>query len=99
MFPTLQMMKVNREEIGHYFLIVLNLCENRFEVLDSTRTFQDETLKTCYITIVAGIKSLWATHYPKTNKPIEGFDLVDIGMTKPSNNHDCGFHMLMHADV
>ncbi|OEL17894.1 hypothetical protein BAE44_0021089 [Dichanthelium oligosanthes] len=99
MFPTVQMMKVNGEEIGHYFLIVLNMHDNRFEVLDSMRTLQDERLKTCCTTIIARIKILWATHYPETNKPIEDFELIDVGVPNQSNNHDCGFHMLMHTDV
>ena len=55
-FPVLQRMDRNEQEIGHYFLIVLNLRNNRFEVLDSMRSMEDKSLESCCITITIGIK-------------------------------------------
>ncbi|CAN6281787.1 unnamed protein product, partial [Urochloa humidicola] len=86
------------EKVGHYFLLVLNLRNKRFEVLDSMRTLSDPILKSCCNTIIAGIKKLWKIHYADSRFDIESYEMVNIGVPLQMNNHDCGFHMLMHAE-
>ena len=86
MFPALQMIqKKDLDMVGHFFLIVLNLCSKMFEVLDSMRTLQDELLRDCCNTVIAGIKTLWKTNYPETTKHIDNYELVDIGVPAQSN--------------
>ncbi|CAD6220545.1 unnamed protein product [Miscanthus lutarioriparius] len=85
-------------KVGHYFLLVLNLRNQRFEVLDSMRTLEDEVVFKCCNTLIGAIKELWTKHGYEAKKPICNYELVDIGVPIQSNNHDCGFHMLMHAE-
>ncbi|CAL4980346.1 unnamed protein product [Urochloa decumbens] len=99
MFPVLQMIQnKNLGIVGHYFLLVLNIRNNRFEVLDSMRSLKDENLVECCNIIVAAIKELWRTHYPDSNVDIQNYSLVDIGVPIQTNDRDCGYHMLMHAE-
>ncbi|CAL5042965.1 unnamed protein product [Urochloa decumbens] len=99
MFPVLQMIQnKNLGTVGHYFLLVLNIRNNRFEVLDSMRSLKDENLVECCNIIVAAIKELWRTHYPDSNVDIQNYSLVDIGVPIQTNDRDCGYHMLMHAE-
>ncbi|CAL5038382.1 unnamed protein product [Urochloa decumbens] len=99
MFPVLQMIQnKNLGTVGHYFLLVLNIRNNRFEVLDSMRSLKDENLVECCNIIVAAIKELWRTHYPDSNVDVQNYSLVDIGVLIQTNDRDCGYHMLMHAE-
>ncbi|CAL4962269.1 unnamed protein product [Urochloa decumbens] len=99
MFRVLQMIQnKNLGIVGHYFLLVLNIRNNRFEVLDSMRSLKDENLVGCCNIIVAAIKELWRTHYPDSNVDVQNYSLVDIGVPIQTNDHDCGYHMLMHAE-
>ncbi|TVU04123.1 hypothetical protein EJB05_50310, partial [Eragrostis curvula] len=86
MFPVLQKWKVSEldEEVGHYFLLVLNLRDLQFEVLDSMRTLQDRKLRDCCATLMDGIKTWYIIEYIQSPQQI--------------NNIDCGFHMLMNAE-
>jgi len=97
LFPVLQRLVPSDIHSGHYFLIVLNLRNNRFEVLDSMRTLENEALAQCCNTITSGIKQLWKIYYAQTTEQIENYETVQIPVPKQTNNHDCGFHMLMHA--
>jgi len=36
-------------------------------------------------------------YYAQTTEQIENYETVQIPVPKQTNNHDCGFHMLMHA--
>ncbi|RLN38595.1 hypothetical protein C2845_PM01G01540 [Panicum miliaceum] len=83
--PVLQMLVANDENLGHYFLIVLNLRNQRFEVIDSMRSLQDEKLPACCNTIISGIKSLWRTHYPNTKTPIDNYGTTEIAVPKRRN--------------
>ncbi|CAO2177240.1 unnamed protein product [Urochloa humidicola] len=99
MFPVLQIIEgKDSEKVGHYFLLVLNLRNGRFEVLDSMRTLRDGNLKACCNKIIAAIKSLWRMHYPGSRFDTGSYELVPIAVPLQNNNHDCGFHMLMHAE-
>jgi len=70
---------------GHYFLIVLNLRNNRFEVLDSMRTLENEALAQCCNTITSGIKQLWKIYYAQTTEQIENYETVQIPVPKQTN--------------
>ncbi|RLM74991.1 hypothetical protein C2845_PM15G17040 [Panicum miliaceum] len=78
LFPVLQRMVRNGEEIGHYFLIVLNLRNSRFEILNSMRSMQDKSLESCCITIVSAIKRLWGMHYADSRKAIGDYQLLKL---------------------
>lgn len=62
-FPTLEILdKENPKETGHYWLMVLNIRDKRFEVLDSARTFKDKALVKTANKIMKGIKINWERH-------------------------------------
>jgi hypothetical protein len=61
-FPILQKLVEAYEQSGHYFLIVLNLRNKSFELLDSIRSFEDEKVAACCNGFLAAIKSLWKDH-------------------------------------
>ena len=82
LFPVLQKLVEADEHSGHYFLIVLNLRNNRFEVLDSMRTLEDKKLANCCNKIVNCIKTLWRTYYDGT---IEKYELVNIAVSQQRN--------------
>ncbi|CAL5090530.1 unnamed protein product [Urochloa decumbens] len=86
MFPVLQMIQ-NKQlgMVGHYFLLVLNIRNNRFEVLDSMRSLKDENLLQCCNIIIAGIKDLWRMHYPDSKVDIQNYSLADIGVPLQTN--------------
>jgi hypothetical protein len=84
MFPVLQAMG-SETAAGHYYLLVLNLRAKRFEVMDSMRSLEDESLRKSCDTMIEGIKTLWRKHYPNSNHDIEDYELVDIGVPKQSN--------------
>ncbi|KAG2557405.1 hypothetical protein PVAP13_8NG254702 [Panicum virgatum] len=98
LFPVLQKLVQSDEHSGHYFLIVLNLRNKRFEVLDSMRNLENGKLAECCNKITNAIKSLWKIYYPDTKNPIDKYEIVDISIPKQTINHDCGFHMLMNAE-
>lgn len=87
MFPVLQNIpsKGLDETVGHYFLLVLNLREQRFEVLDSMRSLADINLKTCCNNLITSIKELWRIHYPNSKKNIDNYELIDIQVPSQSN--------------
>ncbi|TVT99417.1 hypothetical protein EJB05_55238, partial [Eragrostis curvula] len=100
MFPVLQKWQVEGldEKVSHYFLLCLNLREERFEVLDSMRTLADENLKRCCNVLVLAIKELWTQYYPNSKKKIDNYGLIDVQVPKQSTPYDCGFHMLMNTE-
>jgi hypothetical protein len=136
MFPVLQVSKVkNLSDVGHYFLLVLNIRNARFEVLDSMRTLEDTSLRTCCDKLMEAIKKLWSEYYPDSKVQIQNYEAISIAVPQQNNkytpffsqivvyvsayrktgsvyrtkhsdmsffvvfcSHDCGFHMLMHAE-
>jgi hypothetical protein len=48
---------------GHYYLIVLNLKAERFEVMDSLRSKGNKGLVANYRAIIRSIKYMWAQNY------------------------------------
>ena len=76
LFPVLQKLVQSDEHSGHYFLIVLNLRNKRFEVLDSMRNLENGKLAECCNKITNAIKSLWKIYYPDTKNPIDKYEMV-----------------------
>ena len=73
------------EHSGHYFLIVLNLRNKRFELLDSMRSLGDAKLATCCNQFLAAVKSLWKDHYNTSKHQIDNYEIVDIAVPKQTN--------------
>lgn len=85
MFPVLQMLGDGEAQVGHYFLLVLNLRNQRFVVLDSMRSLEDAALFGCCTTLIGRIKELWIEHKYEEDKPISNYELVDICVPVQSN--------------
>jgi hypothetical protein len=60
-----------KEFTGHYYLIVLNLKAERFEVMDSLRTKKNRGLLQDSRAIIGSIKYLWASNFGESNINIE----------------------------
>jgi hypothetical protein len=72
LFPVLQDLTPDIELFnGHYYLIVLNLKVERFEVMDSLRSKGNRGLIKDYRSIIGSIKYLWAEKYSDSNINIE----------------------------
>ena len=56
---------------GHYYLIVLNLKAERFEVMDSLRSKMNPGLLKDARNIVGSIKGLWSSNYSESKINIE----------------------------
>ncbi|KAM0889706.1 hypothetical protein ACQ4PT_027521 [Festuca glaucescens] len=85
-------------KVNHYWLLVLNIKDRRFEVLDSMRTINDKKLALLVKNLQAAITSLWNEHYPKSGIKLEKFDLSDIFAPKQKTNKECGVHALVNAE-
>ncbi|KAM0908670.1 hypothetical protein ACQ4PT_015315 [Festuca glaucescens] len=85
-------------KVNHYWLLVLNIKDRRFEVLDSMRTINDKKLALLVKNLQAAITSLWNEHYPKSCIKLDKFDLSDIFAPKQKTNKDCGVHALMNVE-
>ena len=55
-----------KEFCGHYYLIVLNLKAERFEVMDSLRPEGTPSLMSDAASIIGSIKHLWAENYSES---------------------------------
>jgi hypothetical protein len=67
-----------KEFKGHYYLIVLNLKAERFEVMDSLRTKKNRGLLQDSRAIIGSIKYLWASNYGESNINIEKWQIEYI---------------------
>ena len=92
MFLVLQSLgdRKSTTQVGHYFLLVLNLRNQRFEVLDSMRTLEDEALFKCYNTLIGAIKQLWTKHSYEAKKPICNYELVGCSNLVQQVSSFCG---------
>jgi hypothetical protein len=70
---------------GHYFMIVLNLRNERFELIDSLRTLGDPKLAECCNKVLSRIKFLWNIYYGDSDYAIDDYELVDIAVPKQTN--------------
>ena len=75
MFSVLQDLTPTKEEFtGHYYLVVLNLMAQRFEVMDSMRGVGTPSLASDSATLINAIKHMWMLNYNNRSKiDISGF--------------------------
>jgi hypothetical protein len=93
MFPVLQVSKVkNLSDVGHYFLLVLNIRNARFEVLDSMRTLEDTNLRSCCDKLMESIKKLWSEHYPHSKVQIQNYEAIYITVPQQNNKYSQFFN-------
>ena len=87
LFPVLQDLTPDIKDFnGHYYLIVLNLKAERFEVMDSLRCQGNKGLMDDARPIIGAIKHLWGLNYSQSNKNIEKWRTqhIDTPMQKTS---------------
>jgi glycosylphosphatidylinositol transamidase (GPIT) subunit GPI8 len=83
LLPVLENMSEDQSvKVNHYWLLVLNIKDRRFEVLDSMRTINDKKLGLLVKNLQEAITSLWNEEYPKSRIKLEKFDLSDIFVPK-----------------
>jgi hypothetical protein len=63
---------------GHYYLLVLNLKAERFEVMDSMRKEGNRGLMEDVRAIVGSIKYLWSKNYEQSKIDISKWKTVHI---------------------
>ena len=63
---------------GHYYLIVLNLKAERFEVMDSMRSEGNQSLMTDSAAIIGSIKYMWALKYHESRVDISKYRTIFI---------------------
>ncbi|KAM0898926.1 hypothetical protein ACQ4PT_021638 [Festuca glaucescens] len=99
MFSVLQDLTPEIKKITrHYYLIVLNLTSERFEVMDSLRREGDKALMADARTIIGSIKHLWATNYSESRIDISKYKTVHITTPRQLTTYDCGYFMLKYIE-
>jgi Ulp1 family protease len=79
MFPVLQDLTPDIKLFnGHYYLIVLNLKAERFEVFDSIRAKGNRGLQKDYRAIIGSIKYMWDENYSESKIKIDKWPTVHI---------------------
>jgi hypothetical protein len=79
MFSVLQDLTPNLKVMtGHYYLIVLNLKSERFELMDSLRREGNRALLEDARTIIGSIKYMWAKNYDQSKIDISKYKTVHI---------------------
>jgi Ulp1 family protease len=79
MFPVLQDLTPDIKLFnGHYYLIVLNLKAERFEVFDSIRAKGNRGLQKDYRAIIGSIKYMWDENYSESKIKIDIWPMVHI---------------------
>jgi hypothetical protein len=85
-FPTLEKFaSLPNDSSGHYFLVVLNIKAQRFEVLDSlAENGKALMMEACHF-LVAGIKTMWARSYNDSKVQIANWPIEIIDSPKQTN--------------
>ena len=78
----------NPAETGHFWALVMNIRDKRFEVLDSARTFEDGSVMMTATKIIDGIKENWAKHYGGSSVQISNWPLMEIKCPKKNNRQE-----------
>uniref|UniRef100_A0ACD5YSR8 Uncharacterized protein n=1 Tax=Avena sativa TaxID=4498 RepID=A0ACD5YSR8_AVESA len=98
-FAVLQELGTKIEPCGHWYTLFLNFEKKRFEVLDSARNHDDESLISHATSLVDAIKKMYLVNYSKSSKQIQDYDLEYIDVPKQNNKDDCGFFMLKFLEL
>ncbi|KAM0825705.1 hypothetical protein ACQ4PT_069377 [Festuca glaucescens] len=98
-FVVLQNLGTKKHPDGHWYVVSLNLDGKRFEVLDSVRDNEDETLIKHATLVFDAIKGMYKINYSNSSKQIEDYELVYIDVPKQNNRFDCGYFMLKFLEL
>jgi hypothetical protein len=71
---------------GHYYLIVMNVKAERFEVLDSLSAKTDRVFTKDVRNIIGSIKGLWASNYSESNIDIQKWPTEYIDCPKQTTS-------------
>ena len=72
--------------VNHYWLLVINIRDGRFELLDSMRSKADKNLDMCAKKIITVLMSLWEDMYPNSPIKLDRFGYVDIEPPKQTTS-------------
>lgn len=98
-FPTLEKFQnLPKDSSGHYWLVVLNIKAERFEIIDSlARNAQALMMESCHL-LIASIKKMWAKEYRNSKVQIIDWPIEVIDSPKQENRFDCGFFTLKNLE-
>ena len=71
--------------VNHYWLLVINVRDKRFELLDSMRSKADKRLDCCAKKLIAIITLLWEDEYTDSAITLDRFGYEDIDPPKQIN--------------
>ncbi|XBH56460.1 hypothetical protein VPH35_078280 [Triticum aestivum] len=96
MFTLFQELAPNdpHDKAGHYYTICINLAKQRFDVLDSVRSRDDESLRSHAEFFMNNLKETWARHYSGSKVQIKDFPIEYVKSKKQGNTYDCGLYTL-----
>jgi hypothetical protein len=84
-FAVLQNLGTQDKPAGHWYALFLNFEKKRFEVIDSARDHDDETLVSHATSLVDSIKDMYRINYSQSSKQIQDYELVFIEGPKQDN--------------
>ena len=64
--------------VNHYWLLVVNIRDKRFELIDSMRSKENKILDANAKKIICLFKNLWDLHYPNSQIKLDNFGYEDI---------------------
>ena len=87
MFPMFQELAPDNpdDKCGHHYAIFLDLKNQRFEVLDSMRSKDDEDLTTHAEFFINNLKETWNRHYENLKVKISHFPVEYVTTEKQGN--------------
>ncbi|XBJ09616.1 hypothetical protein VPH35_014659 [Triticum aestivum] len=96
MFPMFQELAPdNRDDkCGHHYAICIDMKNQRFEVLDSICSEDDEDLTTHAEFFINNLKETWNRYYENSKVQISHFPIEYVMTSKQGNGHDCAIHTL-----
>ncbi|KAI4997063.1 hypothetical protein ZWY2020_052405 [Hordeum vulgare] len=96
MFPMFQLLAPDNlvDKCGHHYTICIDLKHPHFEVLDSVRSGDDDSLTTHAEFFIDHLKEMWSRHYECSKVRISQFPINYVTMARPRNGRDCGSNML-----
>ncbi|CAM0944316.1 unnamed protein product [Alopecurus aequalis] len=99
MFSVLQNLSMSIKTFtGHYYLIVLNLKAERFEVMDSMRSEGNQSLMTDSAAIIGSIKYMWALKYHESRVDISKYRTIFIDTPMQKTSCGCGYFMSKYIE-
>lgn len=100
MFPVFQDLTPDIQDVnGHYYLIVLNVKAERFEVMDLLRRKANKGLMDDAKPIIGSIKHLWGLNYEGSSIDIGRWKTEHIVTPMQKTNFDCGYFMLKFIEL